>query len=208
MAVSRLSQQSLQNAFPKGNTVWDGTTATSAFDSLGVYVLASNTTSITFSNIPQTYSHLQLRVIARGSSGSGAGELDVRLGTGTASSSSIYSRHNFGVYSPTSSTSGVDYNTTATTTTFRGCGQVALASDLANVYGSMILDVLDYTSTSKLKTIRSITGVNDNNNGLCSNIYYTAGLWQASTAVNVVNIYLHAGSDFLPYSSFALYGVK
>jgi S-formylglutathione hydrolase FrmB len=61
MAVSRLSQQSLQQAFPKGNTFWDGTTATSAFDSLGSVTLASATNTITFTNIPQTYTHLHIR---------------------------------------------------------------------------------------------------------------------------------------------------
>ena len=65
MAVSRLSQQSLQNAFPKGNTVWDGTTATSAFDSLGSVYLTASTGTITFSSIPQTYTHIQLRVFSR-----------------------------------------------------------------------------------------------------------------------------------------------
>ena len=62
MAVSRLSQQSIQQSFPKGNTLWDGTTATSAFDSLGsVLVPSGGLATITFSNIPQTYTHLQLR---------------------------------------------------------------------------------------------------------------------------------------------------
>jgi hypothetical protein len=61
MAVSRLSQTSLQNAFQKYNNLWDGRSAVGSMDAIGVVSLNTTAASITFSSIPQTYTHLQLR---------------------------------------------------------------------------------------------------------------------------------------------------
>jgi hypothetical protein len=40
MAVSRLSQTSLQNAFQKYNTVWDGKSAVGGYESLGTVLFS------------------------------------------------------------------------------------------------------------------------------------------------------------------------
>ena len=51
MAISRLTLTTLQNAFQKFNTVWDGTGAVGGVDALGVVVvLSAGTSSITFSS--------------------------------------------------------------------------------------------------------------------------------------------------------------
>ena len=130
------------------------------------------------------------------------------MGTGSVNTSSVYARHSIGVYSPTSTTQGLDYNTNNTQTTIRGFGQCPTGNDLANAFGATVLDIYDYASTSKLKTIRSMTGVSDNNNGLCSNFYFTSGYYGSSSAVDQVNIYLNAAGNLAVYSHFALYGIK
>ena len=65
MAISRASNSSIQGGLPKFNDIWDGTTATSAFDSLGSVVLGTATATVSISNIPQTYTHLQLRIFCQ-----------------------------------------------------------------------------------------------------------------------------------------------
>ena len=59
MAINRVSQSSIQQAFPKFNTAWDGVSAVGGMDAIGVVVLppgTSGVTEITFSSIPLRYS--------------------------------------------------------------------------------------------------------------------------------------------------------
>ena len=85
MAINRLSQSTAQSAFPKFTNFWDGTTATSSFDSLGSVYLSSTASSITFSSIPQTYTHLQVRGISRNSANVSGDLVQYRLNSDSGS---------------------------------------------------------------------------------------------------------------------------
>jgi hypothetical protein len=73
-----------------------------------------------------------------------------------------------------------------------------------------IIDLLDYASTTKYKTMRVLNGF-DTNNGTTSinneTIALASGLWQSTSAITSIYMYPSGGS-FAIYSSFALYGVK
>jgi hypothetical protein len=208
MAVSRLSQHSIQNAFPKGNTVWDGTTATSAFDSLGAFTLSSAASSVVFSNIPQTYSHLQVRGISRNSANVSGDFTQFRL---NGDSGSNYYVHwlvgaGFSGNVPTSGSNGaltaygaVAYNT-------------ADGSYSSDVFGGVIFDILDYTNSNKNKTVRSIFGGNTNlaATGANQHVGLVSTLWLSTAAITSLTIYpFNVGSNnFVANTSFALYGIK
>lgn len=196
MAVSRLSQQSLQNAFPKGNTIWDGTTATSAFDSLGSVLLSASASSITFSNIPQTYTHLHIRVLAR-STGTGPDQLALTFNGSSSSYTDHNLRHNNNVTG-----AGYDANGPATYID-RFPGTNATTGN----FGPIVMDILDYTATTKAKVIRALGGYDSNGStslvALNSGSWYanTAGVYQAITSITITN-------TFAAYSQVSLYGVK
>jgi hypothetical protein len=77
-------------------------------------------------------------------------------------------------------------------------------SQTANTYGALIIDILDYSSTSKYKTVRTLTGIDSNDaNGT---IRFTSGLWKNTTAINKITFV--GNTNFKQYSSFALYGIK
>jgi hypothetical protein len=65
MAISRLSDGSLQDGFPKFDSIWDGISAVGSMEPISSIVLTSAQTSIEFNNIPQTYTHLQIRGMSR-----------------------------------------------------------------------------------------------------------------------------------------------
>lgn len=68
-----------------------------------------------------------------------------------------------------------------------------------------VADILDYTSTSKNKTIRVLEGYDANGSGT---LRLASGLWSATpAAINSITITLSVG-NFNEYSSFALYGIK
>jgi hypothetical protein len=198
MAVSRLSQQSVQNAFPKGNTIWDGTTATSAFDSLGVVVLTATTASITFSNIPQTYTHLQIRGVHR-STDSGASDVTL-VAQFNGDTGSNYSYHRLYGYGSSASADA------ATSSSSLAIGNVATDGNTATVYTASISDILDYTSSVKHKTTKSLSGFDNNSNG---SVHVGSGSWRASSITGITSILVKtSGSSFTAGTTISLYGIK
>lgn len=200
MAVSRLSKQSLQNAFPKGNTVWDGTTNTSSFDCLGSVYLSTATATVTFSSIPQTYTHLQIRGKTR----------DSRTGTSTQSlmmrmnndSSSNYSFH---VIEGSGGSVGADVGYSGSSTQIR-VGLSPTADATANIFGSFICDILDYTNTTTYKTSRSIYGEDLSGSGT---VGYSSGMLTTNTnAITRLDFYPTNSMNLVPYTQISLYGIK
>ena len=141
MAISRASNSSIQGGLPKFNDIWDGTTATSAFDSLGTVLVNSATSSVTFSNIPATYTHLHIRCLTRGSSESTCPVLLTVNGDTTAN----YSTHQI---LGNGATAYVDGHANASWI-LDGYGgfQTFSGSDLANTFGFGIIDIFDYANT-------------------------------------------------------------
>jgi hypothetical protein len=198
MAVSRLSQQSLQNAFPKGNTVWDGTTATSAFDSLGTVVLTSSTSSVTFSSIPATYTHLHLQLSAKANRATYVDDLGMRF---NGDSTGLYSYHR--LYSFGSGTPGADAGASQTS---MDIGQIAGGTvNNAQGHGGVLIDVLDYTNTNKYKTVRALSGYDDNAQGA---IQLASGNYRSFSVISGITFIPLIGTTFSQYSTFSLFGVK
>jgi Na+/H+-translocating membrane pyrophosphatase len=78
------------------------------------------------------------------------------------------------------------------------------SSVIATVYGASVVDVLDYASTTKYKTLRSLSGSDENGSG---NLTIHSGLWQSTSAINAIKIFPETG-NFRQYTQFALYGIR
>jgi hypothetical protein len=198
MAVSRLSQQSIQQSFPKGNTLWDGTTATSSFDSLGSVYLSSTTATVVFSSIPQTYAHLHIRGVSRSSDG---GASDVTLqGQFNGDTGSNYSFHRIYGYG---STVNVDNSANSSAVAL---GSVLTDGNTGSNYTSHVIDILDYTSSVKHKSTRGLSGFNNNGNG---SIHFSSGAWRAASIGGITSILLKPSTgSFMTGTTFSLYGIK
>lgn len=165
-----------------------------AYDSIATTTLSTSAANITFSSIPQTYTHLQIRYLCNttrvgGPSGSGTMEFNGDTTAGHYSTHALY-----------------------------GDGATAAATGYANAnygvwyYGSTttfvagVIDILDYTSTTKNKTQRILTGFDANGSGQMA---LASTLWMATSIAGITSIVLTpTGYSFNTYSSFALYGVK
>ena len=195
MAISRLSDGSLQDGFPKFDSIWDGISAVGSMEPISAITLTAAQSSVEFNNIPSTYSHLQLRGIARDSSTSGSLRMYINN-----DANNRYSRHV--LYGDGTSALASSSNGDA----IGAVGDIATSSYTASVFGVFIIDILDYTSTNKTKTVRSLSGVDNNGSGyieLRSFGYYDPAL----SAVTSLQIYLPS-STFTANSSFSLYGIK
>lgn len=172
-----------------------------SFDSIAtVSVGAGGTSSITFSSIPSTYTHLQIRAISKTNYTTYLNEnLIMRFNSDTGSN---YNSHN--LYANGSSI----FAQTVGTQTFMYVSYVlGTNASTTNMFSGQIIDVLDYTSTNKNKTIKYISGGDINTTG--GSITYGSGLWFATpAAINSITLAPGDGTALLEYSHFALYGIK
>jgi len=170
-----------------------------AYDSLATVTLSASTNTITFAGIPSTYKHLQIRYLSRSTRTVGADSVAFRF---NSDSGSNYARH---ILYGDGASAGAVATTSDTMTT---CALGAGASAGASMFGGGVVDILDYTSTSKNKTVRALTGVDINGSG--GDLRLGSGLWFATpAAITSITLYANGGSsDFVTYSSFALYGVN
>lgn len=165
---------------------------TNSFESIAtVSVGAGGSSSISFSSIPSTYKHLQIRFISNNASNQ-----NVFLRFNGDTTGANYTRHY--LYGDGSSAA-------AGGNVSDGQLSIGYTSTAANIFGGGVVDVLDYTSTSKNKTIRSLAGYDANGSGL---VVLYSGLW-SKTPEAITSISIYAGSGNInQYSQFALYGIK
>jgi hypothetical protein len=198
MAINRFSQSSVQNAFPKYNSLWDGVSAAGGMDAISHITLGASASSITFNSIPSTYTHLQVRYIARSDSATTTINLNM---THNSDFGSNYSWHRLYGNGTTVGSSG------GASTTVEIIAQVPAASIASSVFGLGVIDIVDYANTSKNKTSKTLGGWEDNaGSGPATQLF--SGCWYSTTAINTLTFTLSSSSNFVQYSSFALYGVK
>ena len=174
-----------------------GHLSTNNFSSIATVTVGSGgASSITFSSIPSTYTHLQIRGISRSTyAGSGDGTI-VQFNGDTGSN---YAYHLLiGTGSSVVSASATSY-------TNMYVGDTTGSTSTSGMFGAFVLDLLDYANTNKYKTLRTLNGNDQNGSG---SVRFVSGLWQNSAAVNTITINSFNSAGFSQYSSFALYGIK
>ena len=177
-----------------GNTTWNPWEPAGAYESIATVTGNGSATSLTFSSISQTYTHLQLRFISRVAS---ANYALVSFNGDTSASS--YTWHQLAGDGSAASAGG------ASSGTFPGCVVNYASGGTSGIYSAAIVDVLDYTNTSKNKTVRSLTGVDKNGSG---NIALNSNVWLSTAAINSLSITFNGGFAIASGSHFALYGMR
>jgi hypothetical protein len=169
--------------------------ATNSYESIATANGTGSSGVITFSTIPSTYKHLQLRWINKSTS---TGSYNLLRFNGDSGSN--YSDHY--LYGQGSNPALAGADTTQTSINLYGS---LVTSTAADVYAAHIVDILDYTSSNKNKTVRAFGGQDSNGSGV---IFLSSGLWMnSSTAISSLTITANTG-NFTTASSFALYGIK
>jgi len=173
------------------------TPATNSYESIAtVSVGVGGAATAVFSSIPSTFKHLQVRFLARDNRASTADTIALRFNLDTGSNYRIHYLLGDG-----SSVSSGGFAGTSLEVY-----RISAASSGANIFGAGVIDILDYTSTNKNKTVRALGGVDQNGSG---EIVFGSGLYFATpAAINSITILPTNGTLFNEYSSFALYGIK
>jgi len=176
------------------------------FESIATQTVTSGgTSSIAFTSIPSTYKNLQLRITAQTNrTVYGIDEGYMRF---NSDSGNNYSNHRmFGDGS--SATAAPNQSETHI---LMGSGHFGTTVGGGN-FGINIIDIFDYASTNKNKTIRLIGGTDHNGaqyGSIGGRVGQTSGVWMNSaSAISSITITPANSSLFTEYSSFALYGIK
>jgi hypothetical protein len=171
-----------------------------AYDSIATTTVgAGGSSTITFSSIPATYTHLQLRYIARDTTAAvDVVGVVVRF---NSDSGANYTRHYL------LGDGGSVYAGAATSRTSIVGGLVLGGGGPASVFSVGVIDILDYANTNKYKTYRVLTGVDTNGTSPTGYVDFESALWLSTAAISSITFTLASG-NYAQYSQFALYGVK
>jgi len=161
--------------------------------------LSGSVGQVFFGDIPQTFTHLQVRTFGRinvnainsatsglqiNTVGSNVYDGHYLLGNGSAASSGRQGFYNAWFTQP----------------------YLSANNSGSNVFGVQMIDILDYTNTNKNKTIRAIGGFDDNNAGGGANVGLYSGLWMSTAAITSLTINV-SGNLFVAGSRVDLYGI-
>jgi hypothetical protein len=166
------------------------------FESIAtVTVGAGGAANIEFTSIPSTYTHLQVRLIARLSTADTGGNVFLQFNSDTASNYSWHYVEGDGA----TANAGASANASQIL-----CGRTTAATATAGQFGAAVIDILDYKNTNKYKTTRTLTGSDRNGAGV---VRLDSGNWRNTNAIT--SIKLNPSTDnFVQYSQAALYGIK
>jgi hypothetical protein len=172
--------------------------AAPAFESIATFTGNGSANSVTFSSIPQTYTSLQIRCFGMVTLGISTNRLKLNFNGDTGSNYAYHSLIGDG----------------STVFTESGISQTAI-DNMGTVMGSSyapaptIIDIHDYTATSRNKTVRSFTGADGNIASASFRILLSSGLWMNTSAITSIDVALTNGSlAFTTSSVISLYGIK
>jgi hypothetical protein len=174
---------------------------TNSYESISTVTVGSGgSSSISFSSIPSTYKHLQIRYIARDNAGTaGADDMFISFNSGA---SATYSWHRL---TGDGSSAGAGAGTSASVISVSAAA-ISRGGNASGVFSTGVIDVLDYSLTTKNKTTRALYGYDANGSGT---VALGSGLWYGSTnAITDITFTIESARSFVQYSQFALYGIK
>ena len=174
--------------------------ASASFDSIASASGNGSSATITFDLTGVTgYKHLQIRCLSGITADSSTiYNMEVRFNSDTGSN---YSQHKIYGYAGSVTSTGAASQTYIDVWT-------SLNTYSYDYFSSQIIDILDYTSTSKNKTVRALFGVNYNNlNSWSGFVGVSSGAWLNTNAITSVSLTSNTGA-WLSSSRFALYGIK
>lgn len=168
-----------------------------AYDLLETQVLTSSAASVTFTGLDSytDYKHLQFRIVAR--SDRATQDYDVAYINFNNDTGSSYAHHRI----QGTGSSVTIYGNSGLTVGLAGY-LTAAGDSVTNSFAGMVLDILDFSSTTKNTTTRGLWGnVSDD-----TYIGFGSNLWNTTSAVTEIDF--TCVSNYIAGSRFSLYGVK
>jgi hypothetical protein len=161
---------------------------TNSYESIATVTLGSAASSVSFTGIPSTYKHLQVRTMFLYSN----------------SGDNLVCSYNSGAFSNVK----VHYlfGNGATVTAGNDTSIISVnAGNTSTAFSVGVYDFLDYTDTNKTHTLRYLQGQDVNGSGV---MVLGSALATNTAAINALTFSFSGGANFRTYTQFALYGIK
>jgi len=185
--VSALLSGSLSTPSAKGTFIPPGDYQSIATAIVG----AAGATSVTFSDIPQTFTHLEVRATTLNASNFYTIKLRFNSDSGASYPTSQLTSSN-----PTSSSGSNQTDTGA---------MIGVGARNATSYSAIsIAKIYEYSKTNLYKRWIAFSGADGNGTGQTKN---TFGYWSNTAAITNIECYAD-GSTMNQYTQFSLYGIK
>ena len=168
-----------------------------SYESIATATGTGSSGTITFSSVPSTYKHLQIRFIARDTRATTRDDITIGFNSDTGTNYAYHYVYGDGASAVAGggANAGTGY-----------VGSIAADSASANIVGAGIIDILDYADTNKFKTVRVLNGEDQNGSGY---VYFNSSLWRSTSAITSIDIKTTSGTRYFTTSTtFALYGIK
>jgi len=171
--------------------VGSGGASLSSYESIATATGTGSSGTITFSSIPSTFKHLQIRI--HQVTASGTNDINMTFNNDSAANYAVHYLYGTGTTASALGATAVGFikaagvNNTATTT----------------IPDVSIIDILDYASTTKNKTARVFEGTDQNGSG---SVAIVSGLWLNTSAINRLDFV--SASNYATTTRIALYGIK
>ena len=154
--------------------------------------LSSTVSSVTFSSIPSTFTHLQVRMFAYQNQG-----WSLMTFNGDTTNT------NYATHWLEGSGSGAGSGDIVAGG-LNGIGFDYTQSNSSSVFDVAIVDVLDYTNGNKYKTVKCIRGCDTNGAGY---VGINSGVWLSTAGITSITLTSTTGG-FQNNSTFQLYGIQ
>lgn len=163
---------------------------TGSYESIQSVTGTGSSGTVSFTSIPATYSHLQIR----GTFFDGIGySVKMRFNSDTGSNYAYHGLKGDGATAYASAGANpIDFMLIISTN-----------GSVTDIPAVAIIDIHDYASTTKNKTIRTFNGRDENGSG---EVELRSGLWQSTSAITRIDISVNG--SFTNVTKLALYGIK
>ena len=174
--------------------------AASSYESIASATGTGSSPTITFSSIPATYKQLQIRYISKSTN-----VADAMMAVTMTFNSDTGNNYAYHELRASGSTVIGDGDASQANISIRGSS--LREASATNTMGAALIDIHDYSVTTKNKTVRYFAGVDTNGAAPGQRLSLGSGLWMNTAAVNEIKIDSTV-ANFTTSSVFALYGIK
>lgn len=159
------------------------------------YTVPSGGVATVTLNVPSGYRHLKIYSSTRATQA--AGGTDIRISFNGDSSANYSWHHLFGSTTSATASGG------SSASYIRNMNNVD--GSYTNIFSGAVYDILDYASTTKVKTLKCLTGFDANGDG---NIKFLSGTWYNTSSPITSIDFTTPSTTFSQNTTFTLIGIK
>ena len=182
-----------------------GTYVEGNFEAIQTVALTSAQSSISFTSIPQTYKHLQIRGILKWDYSSNSSPDTSAVGVRFNGDSGT--KYPYGTL--TGAGNNANANAYASSAVTKGIGGYSVAlnshSTHASMFAGVIIDIPEYANTNKYKTVMNFGGF-DTNGGI-ARVSYGSFAWADTAAITSIEVFPDY-PNWATNTTLSLYGIK